>query len=101
MCNNILDYVTEKRANIALAVLAVLEAGLFLHSIMSHHVWFTYDGRIGTICIQCFDNYWVVTWDFCGEQPTLKTYEELLQKLKTEQKEFEERNKYYEKRNQK
>lgn len=84
----VINYVTEKRTTVALAVLAVLEANLHLNDLRSHRVWFTYDGVKGSACVQCLDDYWMVTWDFCREQPHLKTYEDLLKRLQAERSDF-------------
>jgi len=86
-----IEYREELRSQIALAALAVQEAGCFLNDVLGHRVWFTFDGKKGTICVQCFENEWVITWPYCTEAPDLKTYEELLKQLRKELLEFKKR----------
>jgi len=89
-----IKYDQDIRPQIALAVLAVQEAGCVLNDVLAHRVWFTFDGKKGNICIQCSKEDWIITWDFCTEAPLLKTYEELLNQINKELSEFKKRQNY-------
>lgn len=89
-----INYEKEIRTEIALAALAVQEAGCQIIDILGHRVWFTFDGKNGNICVQCFNMggvSWVITWPGCREAPELKTYKELLKQIKKELLEFKNR----------
>jgi len=83
-----IKYREDIRPQVALAALAVQEAGCSLSDILGHRVWFTFDEKKGNICVQCFPDEWVITWSYCKDAPELKTYEELLSQLKKELAEF-------------
>ena len=76
-----------------LALLAIVESGMKVSSIVENRVWFTFDGIHGNLQINVSADYWSITWAYCKDAPKLKTYQELLEALKRELKLFNDYNK--------
>ena len=77
-----IEYNSDSRNEVALAVLAVHESGCFLSEVAGKRVWFSPDEHERNICIHCYDDEWTVTWAYLSVAPEHKTYKQLLKYLK-------------------
>ena len=85
----VMEYQKGDRERIALAIMAILEAGLIVLEVRGTRIWFLFEPNKGNICVSALPDKWIITWDYCKEAPEASTYEDLVKILKKEKKEYE------------